>query len=321
MYTPQFERSLDALRQAFQEKDFSRALNLVAEIESQFPEEKTLLYYWRMVIHASQDDKELALQTFAQALKETHWYSDILLRKSPALKGLQNNPLFEQLVAQNEAVRNDDLDHDFPLIVLREAEACLSEETKCPLLVALHGEASNPQCMAPIWQGVAQNGWLVALPRAPQVMWKGAFGWEDYPRVEQELALHLRALEERFAVDMERFTWAGYGKGADLAIWLSLRGKVAAGSFLAINPVGLWMDDFQTWRDDLHAATSTVWRGIILYNPQETQVEKTSYEALADELLQAEVTCEIIETSINTWQASSEFAQLLNQCLNLIHTD
>lgn len=313
------EQSLEVLRQAFHQKDFARALNLVAEIETQFPEEKTLLYYWRMVLYASQGNIELALQTLSQALQEAHWYSDVLLRKTPALKTLQGTPEFEQLVAQNDTLRNAELEHEYPLLLLREPGGCLSEERKCPLIIALHAHASNPQCAATLWQSVAQEGWLVALPRAPQVMWKGAYGWEDIPEIERELTLHLRSLEERFALDMERLILGGYGKGADLAIWLSLRGKVPAPGFLAINPLGLWMEELEAWRNHLRVNTSIIWRGVILFNPHEIKQDKSAYEALAEEFHQADMTCELIETEIDTWKNSKEFASLLHQCMNFIH--
>ncbi len=291
------QRQIQALYQA---EDYASALALAEEQQGIYPEQVALFTYWRICLTAQLDQNERSLDLLAGSLEQGLWYREVLLRHSPALKDLQNQPEFEALLERNQAVQAQDQAKLFPLLTLRNEGDCTPGGLPCPLLIALHANASSAQAEVTAWQPAAQAGWLVAMPQSTQAMWKDAYLWDDLEITLQEIQTHFNALDKGYQLDPERIVLSGNGMGAEVAIWLALGGAIPARGFLAINPDGPFTHEPQGWLPWLEAAQERYLRGVILCQEDHPSYRSGEAQSLVEKLNTAGIDCllESIDTEI-----------------------
>jgi predicted esterase len=240
-----FEELHDFIQKLYHEEQYSSALNLATEHFSEFPDHAAILFYWRIALTASLGEKSKSLSLLERALGQGIWYSDALLRKSPALKALQGLSRFEKLFKKNHTLRIKEKDKTFPLITLRPEGKCQSGGENCPLLIGLHANQSTAKSALEFWRPIATSGWVVAAPQSSQAMWRGAYSWDDHQAAEGEIQKDYTSLIGQYAIDRNRVLLAGHSKGAEIAIRLALKGSIPVTGFIAFDPSGLLIDDHE----------------------------------------------------------------------------
>src|SRR5512136_1790433 len=205
-----FDEIYSQLQDLYQDEEYLAALDMATQAVERFPEQRTVLDYWRMTLSARTGNPAQALSILQAALDSGCWYSELLLRRSPSLKALQGSPEFEALLARNQEAAERDQQVHFPLFTIRPQGKCQSGGPPCPLLVGLHTNGGNVQTSLDFWKPAATSGWLVAAPQSSQAIWKGAYVWDNRPIAETELKKHFVTLDERYAVDASRTVIAGH---------------------------------------------------------------------------------------------------------------
>jgi len=250
-----------------------------------------VLDYWRMTMAARIGETGLALGILQEALERGEWYSELLLRRSPSFKALQDEPQFERLVALNQEVAEQDHAGEFPMLTLRPQERCKQEDAPCPLLMGLHGNATTVHTALGFWAPAAASGWLVAAPQSSQAIWKGAYMWDDREIAETEIQRHFAALRETYAVDAARTVIAGHSMGGEPAIWVALRKTIDMRGFLAMGPGGPRTDDLDEWAPLLRAAAEDErlagLRGAVVIGKEDATIPHENIHRLVEQLNEA----------------------------------
>ncbi|MBN1146873.1 MAG: dienelactone hydrolase family protein [Anaerolineales bacterium] len=295
MERPTFEELQTEFEELFQDGEYTAALELAAENFKFFPKQRHLLYYWRVVALARLGETDQVLALLQEALDGGVWYGELLLRKSPSFKDLQGHPEFERLVELHQALRQQGAQQSYPLYTLRPEGRCQAGGDPCPLLLALHGNASNTQGSLGFWRPAASRGWLVAAPQSTQAIWEGAYVWDDRPTSESEMQKHYASLLENYTVDTGRVILAGHSMGGEIAIWLALKGAIPACGFIAVGPGGPFMDALEEWEPLLSQYPAPTLRGYFIVGQNDNAILKDSVLALAQALNESGVPCEVEE--------------------------
>ncbi len=275
-----FDELYSQLQDLYHDEEYLAALDLANQAVEQYPEQRTVLDYWRMTLSARTGKPAQALRILQEALDSGCWYSELLLRRSPSLKPLQGSPEFEDLIARNQEAAEQDQQTHFPLFTIRSQGKCQSGGPPCPLLVGLHTNGGNVQSSLEFWKPAATHGWLVAAPQSSQAIWKGAYVWDDRPTAGAEVKKHFATLRERYSVDISRSIIAGHSLGGELAIYLTLNGSVEARRFLAIGPAGPFMDDLNEWEPLLHENPLHGLQGYIITGELDSTISHTNINNL-----------------------------------------
>jgi predicted esterase len=293
MSTEAFERLYEQLQKLYYKEDYETALKLASESRSRFPEQRAALDYWRMTMAARLGKAKLAKQILREAIEQGEWYSELLLRRSPSFRSLQDDPEFESLVSRNQEIAEKDHNTNYPLYTLRPEKRCQSGGTPCPLLLGLHGNATTAQSSIAFWAPAATAGWLVAAPQSSQAIWKDAYVWDDRQNAGAEIQRHYQSILDRYAIDVKRTVIAGHSTGGELAIWLALNRSFKVRGFLAISPETTFLTDPDEWRPLLDQEASAGLRGCILIGEKDTSINIESIQIFIAQLEQANIPCRL----------------------------
>lgn len=288
-----FEELYARLRQLYHEEQYAAALELAEAGLRQFPLERTFLDYWRITLAAKSGDAAAAKAFFAEALDQGSWFSDVLLMRSAALAGLQDDPEFAALIARDLELAESDQARQFPLYMLRPEGKCQSGGPACPLLIGLHASGGTAQTSLDFWKPAASLGWLVAAPQSSQALMKGAYVWDNREVAEKEIRKDYETLTESYSINPWQTVLAGHSLGGETAIWLTLRGALENSYFLAIGPTGPLMDDPGAWKNLLQERPLNGLRGYILQGELDEAVSAESIAALVETLNLAGVETEL----------------------------
>lgn len=288
-----FEELQTRIQELYSETEFKAALDLATQQTERFPEHAHHLYYWRIVMAARIGDTEQALQLLEEILATGFWYGEVLLRRSPSLKGLQGMPAFERLVQRNRQLQEAEQEHSFPLITLRSQGQCAAGGDPCPMMLALHANASNARETVEFWRPAASAGWLVAVPQSTQAMWKDAYVWDNRETAEREIKKHYASLLDQYAVDPDRCILAGHSMGGETAIWLALTGRIPARAFIAFAPGGPLVDDLESWVPLIQENENFGLRGYIIMGDEDNSIPQDNVEQIVEMLNRGGIPCEL----------------------------
>jgi dienelactone hydrolase len=229
-----YRRFRDEVFGLYQAKDYQQALKLIDSQMIIFPEHAFHIYNWRICLAALEGDTQKAIQLFREALDANVWWSENMLRNDEDLASLQSIEEFDKLVnlsieryQQAQAASKSELGVYPPLS---------SDRNLPPLLIALHGRSGNISDTAACWQGLNEQGWLVAVPQSSQILGSGAYCWDDRDLAERELSTHFDVLRQKHPFDPAQVVLAGYSQGGGLAILLAVSGKLPVKGFIAVSP-------------------------------------------------------------------------------------
>lgn len=283
------------LQELYYQADYRSALDLATAGRSQFPDQTLRLCYWQITMSARLGDNSQAIQLLREVIRNGGWYSEVLLRRSPSLHPLQGEDEFEALVMLNRERQEMDQEHIFPLLIVRSEGQCQSSGSPCPMLLALHANASTAQASIPFWRPAASSGWLVAVPQSSQPMWKDAYIWDDRDFTMEEITRHFNALNTKYAVDPQRVILSGHSMGGEMAIWLALNAAFPVRGFLAIGPGGPFVDDLENWQPLIEASRGTGLRGYVIIGQEDSTIPLNNVRKLVGMLNNAGTSCQLEE--------------------------
>jgi pimeloyl-ACP methyl ester carboxylesterase len=283
------------LEELFQLGEYWKAYQVAEAALPLYPEHRMVLAYWCMTMAARAGRTDLTLAALDARLDDGDWFGELLLRRSPSLENLQNDAAFELLVKRNQELSERDHQGQYPLLILREEGYCQPGAPGCPLLIALHANASTNQETLPFWRPAASMDWLVGVPLSNQAMWKGAYMWDDRELAEKEIQTHYTALVRQYGVDPQRCVVAGHSMGGEVAIWLALNASIPVCGFLAIGPAGPFFDDLENWIPLLERAAARGLRGAIIFGQEDDTIPQENILEFAAQLEAAGITCQVEE--------------------------
>lgn len=271
----EFENQIKAL---FQEKNYEKALKMINENFTNYPDHDILLYYWLMSLFARLGNFEESLRSFEDSLATGNWYSDFLLQDSQALNNFQDNPDFIKLVHQNQQMRDDDLQNTFKALIAHAEDRCNSKDNSCPLLIALHAEGSNAKNAINFWQETAKLGWLVAAPQSHQALWKDAYLWIDRDLAEKEIIHQIKAIREKYVTDPNITIIAGRLTSAPVTIQTSLKNYSGIQGFIVCDPPSL-NQELDRWSILIDKIPPNSLRGYFIIHDEfdDEYIEEVSY--------------------------------------------
>lgn len=271
---PSFQELYARLQTLYQAEEYAAALNLTNQALEAFPENRTVLDYWRIALCAKTEDSSGALEAFRDALDHGSWFSELLLRRSPSLQVLQGNPAFEALIQRNQETAELEHARQYPLFLLRPQGKCQSGGPACPLLIGLHTNGGTVQSSIEFWKPAATLGWLVAAPQSSQALMKGAYVWDDRETAEREIRKDYNTLIENYSINPWQTVLAGHSLGGETAIWLTLKGALKNQYFLAVGPAGPWIDDLSSWQTLLKEDLPGGCRGYVLFGEEDDTISQ-----------------------------------------------
>lgn len=224
--------------------DYAASLALVEQHGDDYPEQDAGVAIIRVCLLNVNGKSQAALQTLQAALDKGYWYSLEALRGDPDLASLQGSPEFERMVAECEARHAQARLEAKPELVVYPPTGA-DGVRPYPLLLAFHWRGGNASGFAPYWQGLAGQGWLVAVAQSSQVSGANAYCWDDLEVAVGEAQAHLAALQTQYPLDPQRVVLAGMSQGGGLAVWLACSRKLEATGFIGVAPFMRWMDEVE----------------------------------------------------------------------------
>jgi predicted esterase len=307
-----FEELYTRLQDYFRDGEYAGALDLATAGRERFPERQTVLDYWRFTLLARSGDLDGALETLSRALEAGSWYSELLLRRSPSLQPLQDDPRFEVLIAKNQIVAEQDQKNQFPFYILRSQGKCQTGGPACPLLIGLHTNGGTAQTSLDFWKPAAALGWLVAAPQSSQALMKGAYVWDDRPIAEREIQKDYDLLRENYSINPWQTVLAGHSLGGETAIGLALKGMLGINYFLVIGPAGPLIDNPEELDALIKEGQRSGVRGYIIAGEMDNLIAIDRVSELVETLNQAgiETELEVVAGAEHEFEPSYEEAIL-----------
>jgi predicted esterase len=201
----------------------AEALALALLIRREFPDQPAETSYFVAALYARMGQPTKTMETLESGLEIGLGWHEAILRRSPSLAGLQEDPRFKAIVTKSdarmralEAATRVELDIVTPDSVAADA----------PLLMPFHGGGDTLEEFAPYWRAAATAGIVVCIPQSSQrrstdTFWWGPLEGFDKERSEADLAFAFERVREQHACS--RVVFGGYSQGAIMAVTLALQ--------------------------------------------------------------------------------------------------
>ena len=240
---PAFSKVVTEFFALYARQAYAEALALVETSLPAFPERHTELITWQICMKSRLGNTQDAIHTLSNAIQtSTYWWRTSALRQDPDLAALQDITEYQRLVSVCEERQASALKHSRPERLVF-APPARRARTKYPLLITLHGWGASAQLEAPHWQGLARQGWLVAVLRSSQQFADGMYNWDDDKRARREVRAHYKALCADFPVDPRRVVLAGFSQGGGRALNMAITRAIPARGFIGLGP---YLDEIDT---------------------------------------------------------------------------
>jgi predicted esterase len=223
------------------EETVQTAYDLLTEAAPHFPDQAALIYNWRYCAAARMNQTDLALQLLQEALDAGFWLSAAYLTSDVDLTSLQELPEFKRLVEISENKFQAAQANSKPTALFLPCPPTTGQPL--PLLLCLHGNASNAEESARHWQSAVTLGWYTVLLQSSQVFAANAYVWNDLELGAREIKAHYQDLIASTTIEPGLTVVPGHSKGGEMAIWLALNEIIPLAGFIAVNPGGPYIED------------------------------------------------------------------------------
>lgn len=276
------------LMQLYKAKEYIQALELAEKEQANFPTRVREISYWRLCLNALLGKQAEALHIFQDVLDRGEWFSPRWVEDDSDLVSLQPLPAFQAMV---EACRQHVAElqkNARPRLLVREPA---EQATALPLLIALHGNASNANDTVEHWSGITTEGWLLAVPQSSQVFEAETFVWDERETGIDEIRMHLATLSGEHKLAQERVVLGGFSMGGGQAIWMALHQSLKTCGFVVLGPY-LREEELEALSTLLQTQKPAGLRGAILVGEEDTECLAISQKVV--ELLRAhDLPCEL----------------------------
>ena len=313
-----FSQFSDQIQEHFAKGTFAEGLSLASLYISEFPNEFPLINYWRMCLAARLDETVTANKILESTLASGIWYSEILLRQSPALEPLQGQEEFERLIDISLQMQTADPINAVPVLVVRPEEACGPEDEGCPAVIFLHANQDTAQKNLEHWRSLPNQGWLVAMPQSSLAMWAGVYIWQDFESAAKEIEEHYHKLTEQYSLDPERILLAGFSMGAEVALAMILDGRIKAKGFVLLGPGGPFMGNLDEWSPLIEKSKSKDIRGVILMGLADETIPQDNIRQLVKTLNDNGIACDLKTFPGLENEYPEDFEDVLKEALDFI---
>ena len=278
------------LAQHFQNQQYQEALELIMAEGNNFPDDRMWADYWKMVAAARLEQRELVFEVARKSLADGFWYGEYLWRQSPSFAPLQGDPEFEQIVAASHEAELKEMPPGEAVIITKLPS---NHSGKSPLLIALHGNQSTAGRTLPFWESAVGDGWVTVIPQSNQVLFKGAFGWDDVERSKAYVASQYEALTKNTAFDSKRVVIAGHSMGGLIAIQMALEGLLPISGLVVNGPAVPYLDDSDQLEKLLISARDRGLRAYFIVGEQDDAINIPEIKNLAEKFSAAGIPCEL----------------------------
>lgn len=285
-----FNSLTEQLVQHFQDQRYAEALELILAEGNNFPEDRMMADYWKMVSAARLGNNDLVYEVARQSLAEGLWYGEFLWRQSPSFAPLQGDPEFEQIVAASHEVELRDMPSGEPIVITKFPS---NHSAKSPLLIALHGNQSTAERTLPFWEPAVMDRWVTVIPQSSQVIFKGAFVWDDLEKSKAYLSSQYEALAKSAAFDSRRVVIAGHSMGGLVAIQIALEGLIPVHGFVVNGPAVPYLDEPEELDKFLIPARDRGLRAYFIVGERDNAINAPEIKNLVEKLIEAGIACEI----------------------------
>jgi predicted esterase len=214
---------------------YTEALDLLDGAFASFPDHRTEMLTWKLCMLSRAGQKDKAIEFLRQAVEtSTYWWMPSALRKDPDLAPLQGNPEYDRLVGICEARQQEALQNGRP--VRKVFQPKTGSPKPFPLLISFHGWGQNAEIDAPHWQGLADQGWLVAVTCSSFQVADGLYAWDNLECAMDEAGTHYQALCCEYPVDLKRVVLTGFSQGGGGAVWMALTQAIPICGVIGIGP-------------------------------------------------------------------------------------
>lgn len=285
-----FDKLTEQLVDHFQNKRYAEALELVTAEGDNFPKDRMMVDYWKMVSAARLENRELVYQVARQVLADGLWYGEFLFRQSPSFAPLQGDPEFEEIVSASKEAQLRDAPPGNPIVITKFPT---DRSANPPLLIALHGNQSTAEKTLPFWESAVSDGWITVIPQSSQVMFKDAFAWDDLEQSKSYVMDQYNALAKNTAFDPKRVVIAGHSMGGLVAIQIALEGLLPMCGFVVNGPAVPYLDEPEELDKLLISAHERGLRAYFIVGEQDNAINAPEVKNLAEKLKGAGIPCEI----------------------------
>jgi pimeloyl-ACP methyl ester carboxylesterase len=285
-----FDKLTEQLVDFFQNKRYAEALELIMAEGGNFPKDRMMVDYWKMVSAARLENRELVYQVARQMLADGLWYGEFLFRQSPSFAPLQGDPEFENIVTSSREAQLRDAPPGDPIVITKIPA---DHSTKSPLLIALHGNQSTAEKTLPFWESAVSDGWVTVIPQSSQVMFKGTFAWDDLDQSKAYVMDQYNALTKTTAFDPKRMVIAGHSMGGLVAIQMALQGLLPVCGFVVNGPAVPYLDKPEELDKLLISAHERGLRTYFVIGEQDNAINTPEVKNLAEKIKTAGIPCEI----------------------------
>ena len=274
----------------FQQGEFRQALELIEKEGANFPANRPLVDYWKMVSCARLDDRKRVIEIAENCLKDGVWFGEMMWRRSPSFASLQGDAEFERIVASSLALQEKDSPPSEPVLLKHFPK---DHSKKSPLLIALHGNQNTAEGTLPFWRTSVDNGFVLAVPQSSQAMFKGAFVWDDLEVSFHDVKACYENLKSEVDFDVQSVVLAGHSMGGLIAIQMALTGDLPVRG-LGVNGPALPFGDEPDELDKLLPSAQE--RGLRIYfivGEKDTDIEQDAIRAFAEKMKSVGIPCEL----------------------------
>lgn len=285
-----FNQLTGQLVQHFQNGQYAEALELIMAEGDNFPQDRMWADYWKMVSAARVGDRELVYKVARKSLTDGLWYGEVLWRQSPSYAPLQGDPEFEKIVADSLEAQLRDMPATRPIVITRVPS---NHSDTSPLLIALHGNQSTAERTLPFWESAVADGWVIAIPQSDQVMFKGAFAWEDLARSKAYVASQYETLAKNTPFDPQQVIIAGHSMGGLIAIQAALEGVIPVRGFVVNGPAVPYLDAPDELDKLLDSVRERGLQACFILGEQDDAINTLEVKNLAEKMKAAGIPCEV----------------------------
>jgi len=285
-----FQKLTDQLARYFQTKQYTEALELISAEGANFPNDRMLADYWKMVSAARVGNRGLLFEVARKSLADGLWYGEVLWRQSPSYAPLQGDPEFEQIVAESLQVQLRDRPSSEPILLTKLPT---NHSASSPLLIALHGNQTTAEKSRPFWEPAVLDGWATAIPQSDQIIFKDSFVWDDLEKSFEYVKSRYEALAKDVPFDTTRVVLGGHSMGGLIAIEMALRGLIPVRGFVVNGPAVPFLEEPEELEKLLLLAHERELRAYFILGEQDGAINVPEIKDLAEKMKAKGIPCEV----------------------------
>ncbi|MHA2365373.1 MAG: alpha/beta hydrolase [Candidatus Hodarchaeales archaeon] len=275
----------------YAEGKYAETMNIDSDMVREFPELKTATYYSMIATASKMKDYNRSIEFLKEILDEGGWYSELILRQSPALNPLQGIPEFEELVNLSVS-RSKQLSKTKNITIIPD-----NVDPPFPLMLSLHGGGGFIQDEYEYWKSIVDQGYILGIPLSSNIFWSGLDGayWPDYETSVKEIKNYIDKINSNNKIDSKRFFLGGFSQGGGIAVQMALTGDIPACGFVVVAPGGGMIDEPDKWQSLIDESKNPELRGMIIRGTEDLAIPRDKLHDLVKMLNNNGIPCKFLE--------------------------